>query len=373
VEDSLRFYLTLNHIGISARKVKNLVENKIDTLDKIKNLSASLLEKLKISEKQKDNIFSDKLKIKLENDLKWLNQSNENHIIHPKSPSFPPNLLQISDTPIVLYAIGNIELLSRQQIAIVGSRVCSTIAQQNAQNFAKCLVQSGVIVTSGMAKGIDSFAHIGALAGAIESKSTNSTIGVLGTGIDKIYPSENKNLYQNIAKNGVLVSEFALGTQPIHYNFPKRNRIISGLSLGVLVVEAGVKSGSLITAKIALEQNKEVFAIPGSIHNPVAKGCNHLIKQGAKLTENIEDILEELPFFFVGNTKTEEKKENPALKNLTQVQNTILENLGEEPLDIDSISIATQINTQTLMVEMLNLELLEIISSNGNKYHRIAW
>jgi DNA processing protein len=169
------------------------------------------------------------------------------------------------------------------------------------------------------------------------------------------------------------VSEFALGTQPIHYNFPKRNRIISGLSLGVLVVEAGVKSGSLITAKIALEQNKEVFAIPGSIHNPVAKGCNHLIKQGAKLTENIEDILEELPFFFVGNTKTEEKKENPALKNLTQVQNTILENLGEEPLDIDSISIATQINTQTLMVEMLNLELLEIISSNGNKYHRIAW
>jgi DNA processing protein len=206
-------------------------------------------------------------------------------------PDYPPLLMEIIDPPAILYVKGRVELLHLPQIAIVGSRNASLGANSNAFNLARALCDAGFVVTSGFALGIDKSAHEGALAAKV---SKGQTVAVMGTGIDRCYPARNQALLSAIVENAVALSELPFGTGPLRHNFPSRNRIISGLSLGVLVIEAGLQSGSLITARMAMEQGREVFAIPGSIHHPLAKGCHQLIRQGAKLTETVDDILEEL-------------------------------------------------------------------------------
>ena len=218
-------------------------------------------------------------------DLEWHEQPN-NHIITCHDPAYPVLLSQLPDPPPLLYVHGSVDLLSEPQLAMVGSRNPSRSGQQTAVDFARHLASAGLVITSGLALGIDAACHQGAL-------DVNApTIAVMGTGLDRVYPARHRDLALRIAEQGSLISEFPIGTSPQPGNFPQRNRIISGLCLGTLVVEAAIRSGSLISARYALEQGREVFAIPGSIHNPLARGCHYLIRQGAKLVETAEDVID---------------------------------------------------------------------------------
>jgi DNA processing protein len=217
----------------------------------------------------------------------WLEDPG-NHVVTLADAGYPPQLLQIPDPPPLLYVKGRIELLARASIAVVGSRNATAQGVANAEAFARTLADAGLTVVSGLALGVDAAAHRGGLGGAA------SSVAVLGTGADIVYPARNRALAHELAVRGALVSEYPLGMRALPGNFPRRNRVISGLAQGCLVVEAAVDSGSLITARLAAEQGREVFAIPGSIHSPLARGCHALIKQGAKLVESAADILEEL-------------------------------------------------------------------------------
>ena len=236
----------------------------------------------------------------IERTLDWA-EGADNHVLTLADAAYPPQLLEIADPPILLYAKGRISLLAGASIAIVGSRNASDQGLANAEGFSVALTEAGLTVVSGLALGIDTAAHQGSLRAAAAAAANRdcATVAVIGTGIDIVYPSRNRALAHAIAEAGCLLSEYPLGTPAIASNFPRRNRIISGLSRGVLVVEAAARSGSLITARMAVEQGRDVFAIPGSIHSPLARGCHQLIRQGAKLVESAQDILEELQGFAV--------------------------------------------------------------------------
>lgn len=224
----------------------------------------------------------------VEKNIAWRERAGNHHIITWRDENYPKQLHEIHAAPPLLYVKGNVEVLQSPQLAIVGTRHPTTIGSDVAYQFAEHLANKGLTITSGLAIGIDGISHRGALA------SKGKTVAVLGSGLDNIYPNRHKVLAEQICEQGAVISEFPTQEAPEAGNFPRRNRIISGLSLGILIVEAAVQSGSLITAKYALEQGREVFAIPGSIHNPLAKGCHALIKQGAKLVETSADIFEEL-------------------------------------------------------------------------------
>lgn len=232
----------------------------------------------------------DAMQSQIDKTLAWAELPG-NHILTLADARYPRALLSIADPPPLLYAKGRTELLSLAGVAIVGSRNATAQGLQNAERFAHALSAAGLCVISGLALGIDAAAHAGACS---SGSGQGSTIAITGTGLDLVYPAKHRALAHQIAEQGCLLSEYPLGTAAIASNFPRRNRLISGMSLGVLVVEAALQSGSLITARSALEQGREVFAIPGSIHSPLAKGCHQLIRQGAKLVESAQDILEEL-------------------------------------------------------------------------------
>ena len=219
--------------------------------------------------------------------MRWLSLEN-NYLVTLSDSYYPKSLLEINDPPPVLYAKGKLALLNQPSIAIVGSRNATMQGEENAEAFAKGLCSYGLCIVSGLALGIDGAAHRGAL------QANGSTIAVVATGLDIVYPSKHLDLAHQIAKHGLLISEFSLGETSKPENFPRRNRLISGLSLGCLVVEASLQSGSQITARLSTEQGREVFVIPGSIHSPTSKGCHQLIKQGAKLVDNLQDIIEDL-------------------------------------------------------------------------------
>jgi len=280
-------------------------------------------------------------------------------IITLADPRYPKALLQTEDPPTLLYVRGKPELLDTPSLAIVGSRNASPQGCQTARAFAKSLADSGFSIVSGLALGIDSAAHEGALETA---NPAVSTIAVIGTGADRLYPARNKELAQSIVEKGVIVSEFPLGTPAAAANFPRRNRIISGLSRGVLVVEAALQSGSLITARLAGEQGREVFAIPGSIHSPLSKGCHQLIRQGAKLVETATDILEEL-----GTEVSLSLRETaPASAD------PLLAALGYDPCSLDELSRRTQWPAEQLLPKLLELELAcQVSCLPGNRFQRL--
>ena len=230
-----------------------------------------------------------------ERDLRWL-EPPTHHLVRIVDPGYPPRLRTISQPPLLLFVRGGVELLGEPQLAIVGSRNPTRGGEDTAFRFAGALAQAGLVITSGLAVGIDAAAHRGAVAAARADVGggLGASVAVFGTGLDRVYPRRNLDLAVEVERIGAIVSEFPLGTPPRRDHFPRRNRIISGLSLGVLVVEAAVRSGSLTTARWAAEQGREVFAIPGSIHNPLARGCHRLIRDGAKLVESVGDVLEEL-------------------------------------------------------------------------------
>jgi len=276
------------------------------------------------------------------------------------SPEYPRLLLEIADPPPFLYVKGEISEYE-PGVAIVGSRHATAYGIQATKRLAKELAEQGVTVVSGMARGIDTEAHKGALGAGGKS------IGVLGCGIDLVYPAENRRLYDEMAEKGALVSEFPIGTGPHPRNFPRRNRIISGLSLGVLVVEAAERSGSLITANFALEQGREVFAIPGSITSGSSRGTNRLIKQGAKLVESVSDIMEELPPQGVATRF----QVQPKLLH-SPVEEKILTILGGTPVQIDEIAGKAGLTVQELSVILLRLELQGILLQLPGKLFTIS-
>ena len=288
--------------------------------------------------------------------LDWL-AIEGNHLVTLADAIYPKLLLEISNPPPVLLAKGNLALLAAPCIAMVGSRSSTPQGEKNAEDFAKALSEQGFTVVSGMALGIDGAAHRGAL------KGSGSTIAVVGTGLDIVYPSKHRDLAHEIVKKGLMISEFAIGTPSKPQNFPRRNRIISGLSLGCLVVEANIQSGSLITARLAAEQGREVFAIPGSIHSPVAKGCHLLIKQGAKLVDSTHDIVEELGFAAL----------NTPIKAEAIEDNLLLKAMGYDAVTLDVLMAITGLNTEVITSELLLLELDgKITKIAGGKYQRLG-
>jgi DNA processing protein len=289
-------------------------------------------------------------------DLDWA-KKEDCHIITLIDEGYPQQLKNIADPPPVIYVRGNIACLSQPQFAIVGSRNPTPGGKQNAYQFSKELSNRGLIITSGMASGIDAQAHIGAL------EANCKTIAVCGTGLDRIYPAKHKSLAHQISLKGALVSEFCIGTSPIANNFPRRNRIISGLSLGTLVVEASIKSGTMITAKLAVDQGREVFAIPSSIHNPLSKGCHQLIKQGAKLVDTIDDIIEELPLD-LGQLTTPLDVPN-CTNSVDKPPFVLLKYLSYDTMTIDEMVEKSGLNPQVITQELLLLELEDRVAKAG--------
>jgi DNA processing protein len=290
--------------------------------------------------------------------LGWAEQPG-NHLLTLADAAYPQALLTSADPPVLLYVKGRIELLNRPAFAIVGSRNATKQGEANAAAFAQALAGAGLTIVSGLAAGIDAAAHHGAL------ETSASTIAVIGTGVDRIYPAKNEALAREIAEKGCLVSEFALGTPPLAANFPRRNRLIAGMGRGCLVVEAAKQSGSLITARLAAEAGREVFAIPGSIHSPQSKGCHALIKQGAKLVESAQDILEELRWESVANPAT-----LPAVKEAET--DPILVALGGDPCDLDTLAARTSLPADALLARLLPLELDgRVAQLPGGRYQRL--
>lgn len=290
--------------------------------------------------------------------LKWLEHPS-NSVITLADPDYPSLLLNIPDPPPLLYLKGRRELLSSSALAIVGSRNATPQGLSNAEAFAAAASNAGLCIISGMALGVDTAAHRGGLHG------TAASIAVVGTGLDIVYPARNRELAHELAERGALISEFPLGTPAIGSNFPRRNRIISGMSRGCLVVEAALQSGSLITARQALEQGRDVFAIPGSIHSPLSRGCHALIKQGAKLVESAQDILEELGYQAISAAANDAAK--------TDVEGSaLLRYLGYDASDIDTLCVRSGLTAEAVSAMLLALELDGVVANlPGGRYQRI--
>lgn len=307
----------------------------------------------------------ERLQADIERARAWLAESADRHWLTLGDPRYPDALLQTADPPLLLYLQGRVELLRTRCLAIVGSRNPTAQGADNARGFAEHLARGGYTIVSGMALGIDAAAHRGALAAG------NGTIAVVGTGLDRVYPRGNRDLAHRIAESGLLVSEFPFGTPPLQPNFPQRNRIIAGLSLGTLVVEAALQSGSLITAAQAADANREVFAIPGSIHSPQSRGCHALIKQGAKLVETAQDVVDELGDLFSAAPPTASA---PALAPaLSASTDPVLEAMGYESIGLDALLARTGLATGALSARLLELELAgQVARLPGGTYQRRA-
>lgn len=309
--------------------------------------------------------------VRVDADQQWLAGDNH-HLITIRDGRYPARLKAIARPPVALFCVGDPDLLDTVQFALVGSRNPTPQGARHAHEFAATLARRGLVITSGLALGIDAAAHEGALA------AQGYTVAVCGTGLDRVYPARNRELAQRIAESGLLVSEFSPGMQALRENFPRRNRLISGLSLGVLVVEAAIKSGSLITARLALEQGREVFAIPGSVHNPLARGCHRLIREGAKLVEQADDILEEiagqisLPFA-TQPANVDNAGPNSAApadsEALDAEYRQLLKAMGHAPATVDELVERSGLTAETVSSMLLILELEgRVASAPGGAY-----
>jgi DNA processing protein len=310
-----------------------------------------------------ERLFAHDCAAAIEAALAWAEQP-DNRILTLADAEYPQALLSAADPPVLLYIKGDAALLSRPAFAIVGSRNATKQGEANAEAFAAALAGAGLAIVSGLAAGIDAAAHRGAL------QVDGPTIAVIGTGIDRIYPASNETLARAIAAHGVILSEFALGTPPLPANFPRRNRLIAGLAQGCLVVEAARQSGSLITARLAAEAGREVFAIPGSIHSPQSKGCHALIKQGAKLVESAQDILEELKWEKrIGAAPTAAVSPAPSFP---EEADPLLAVIGYDPVDLDTLSARSGLAPEALLARLLPLELDgRVAQLPGGRYQRL--
>ena len=331
--------------------------------------STSQLNKIQLNDAQISRIQNSDNK-EIERDLAWLDHADHG-ILFQDAINFPQQLLEISDPPYALFYIGDIDYLQQPQLAMVGSRTPTASGKQIAEDFAHHLSDAGLTITSGLAHGIDAACHQGALKGIA------GTIAVVANGLHTIYPKANTRLAEAISQNGCLITESPVGTEPHKGLFPRRNRIISGLSIGTLVTEAAVNSGSLITTRHAMEQGREVFAIPGSIHNPLAKGCHKLIKSGAKLVETAADILEELlplvnsiPIRHTSAADTCQSPEENSSDGLDSSYQTLLKHMEFEPVGIDELVERSNLNASDIASMLLILELKDQVVSQNGLYSR---
>ncbi len=293
--------------------------------------------------------------------FEWL-QAPERQVVPFQSAYYPPLLTQTASPPLFLFALGNVEHLLNPQIAVVGSRSPTPQGVANTRDLCHSLVDQGLTITSGLALGIDGEAHRAAL------EARGYTLAVTGTGLSRVYPAKHRNLAHLIKDNGVIVSECFPAEKVVAGCFPRRNRIIAGLTLGTLVVEAKKKSGSLITARLAMEEAREVFAVPGSIHNPLARGCHELIRQGAKLVENVEDIMEELPALAKAHSQASQTKSRPQLNPETA---EFLKFIDYETTSLDSISMRSELPIESVTNKLLLLELDGWIINTTGGYARL--
>ena len=363
LETLTKLRLLLDVEGIGPAKLFNLL-SKFQSLDNLLGSNYnSLLNVDGISQNLANRILKQfakypTFKTKISEELEKLKALGGNWLTF-WSENYPVNLKNIFDPPILLYYKGTLTSKDNNSIAIVGTRMASQYGKTYASRFAEELAQKEITIVSGMARGIDSAAHRGAL------NSGGRTLAIIGSGLDIIYPPENKHLFNQIAENGAVITEYKLGTKPDAQNFPKRNRIISGISLGTLVVETKIKGGALQTASFALDQNKEVFAIPGNLGKPQSEGSNLLIQKGeAKLVKNSNDILVEL------NLKIEPEvgKNIPKpVEDLNMFEQKIYEFLSDEPKHIDEIANATKINSADCLVHLLSLEFRSLIKQLPGK------
>jgi len=356
----IRYWLALPRIaGVGSQTLQRLLTHY--SPEQIFQASASQLGDLGLSDKKIEAIQTVSWDT-VDSDLQWLAEPG-NHLLTWYDERYPAQLKEIADPPPVLFVKGDPEYLSRPQIAMVGSRNPSSVGMNTALEFAKALAEAGYVITSGMALGIDAASHRGAL------NAGGATIAVVGTGLDRVYPACHKSLASDIVASGAMISEFPLTTRAKAGHFPRRNRLISGLCQGLLVVEAAQQSGSLITARLALEQNREVFAIPGSIHNPLARGCNALIRQGAKLVETAEDVFEELgqynqlhSIFNAQNAQTALDLEQQNLLNL----------IPYSPIAVDTLVQDSGFSVEAISSMLLVLELQGYVAAAaGGSYYRI--
>ena len=343
----------------------------------------------------------------LETTWSWLEADRQQRrIVVLGNPTYPPSLLTIEDPPLMLYLLGGqrnestgnsenegsnspsalvqyaqtaIDLIANSlasSIAIVGSRNPTPQGAANARHFAKAFSEAGLTVVSGLALGVDGAAHEGALDGLGPNDNRLATIAVVGTGLDRVYPKSHRDLAHRIAENGLIISEYPLGTPPLAENFPRRNRLIAGLAQGTLVVEAALKSGSLITARLAAEQGKDVFAIPGSIHSTQARGCHALIKQGAKLVESAQDVLEELKIPLPKQSTASSSashEDSTEADDLSDAENGLLAALGFDPVGLDALQARTGIPTAQLQADLMTLELEGLVSRlPGGLFQRLT-
>jgi DNA processing protein len=346
--------------------------------------SAAALQQV-VSAAQTQAILSEppQLPSQLQATVDWLSAGTPalRRIVTLSDAAYPESLLNIEDPPLMLYLVGRPVQHWPDAIAVVGSRNPTPQGLANARKFAECFVQSGFAVVSGLALGVDAAAHEGALDGARAGQFP--TIAVVGTGLDQVYPSRNLPLSHRIVEHGLLVSEYPIGTPPLAANFPKRNRIIAALSRGTVVVEAALKSGSLITAGQALEQGKDVFAIPGSIHSPQSRGCHALLKQGAKLVETAQDVLEELPL--TGHRSGARRNPAAASRELELEHgdemrdedlprgDELLSALGFDPVSLDGLVARTGIAASVLQARLLEFELRgDVARLPGGLFQRMA-
>ncbi len=307
----------------------------------------------------------------IEDALVWL-QAPGHHLLTLADSAYPPSLLETHDPPLLLYANGNPGLLRQPALAVVGARSATPAGMDNARAFSRHLASQGWCIISGLAQGIDAAAHEGALQAGPQG---GGTVAVLGTGIDKVFPAVNRPLAHRIAENGLLITEFPMGARGLKHHFPRRNRIVAGLARGVLVVEAAKHSGSLITARLATEAGREVFAIPGSIHSPLSRGCHALIRQGARLVESGQDILEELgaPRARPSDRQQDDSTSGPASAALPDNAADVLAALGHDPAHVDLLAARTGLDVSALNHTLLELEMSGIVArQHDGRYLRLA-
>jgi DNA processing protein len=366
----LKTWLQFHFARVSAVQVEKIINT-------FGSLEQSLLRPLQdwqkskiLTEKKLSYLFAEDIEEKTIEAINWQNQQEQQNIIVLDDDSYPKLLAEISNPPILLYVLGNLAILSDPQLGIVGSRNASKYGVSVTQDFAQHLASVGLTITSGLASGIDKAAHVGALNTEKNqvSPGRGTTIAVVATGLDRVYPAANRNLAHQIAQTGAIVSEYPLGTKPLARYFPERNRIISGLSVGVLVVEAALKSGSLITARLAMEQGREVFAVPNSINSAQSKGCHQLIRQGAKLVESGEDILEDLGAmlqlsFFTENSQSLAKKTD---------NSGLLEWIEYEPISLDELVVLSKMAVSDIQAQLIILEMADKIEAmSAGRWRRL--
>lgn len=356
--ETLHNWLTIASVGLGGQRYLQLSEH--ISLTELVALPASTLQQVGFTQRQAQLLCYEAPRW-VEQALQWQEESSDHYIIPFDHPCYPPLLKETQQPPLVLFVKGAPELLRQPQIAMVGSRSPSPTGRSVARQLAAELIQNGILVTSGMARGIDSECHQGAL------QAGGKTLAVLGHGLRQVYPSSNKQLAVDIAQSGALISEYFPNIRARAEFFPQRNRIVVGLSIGTVVVEAALKSGSLISAQLAADYNRDVFAVAGAFYNTQAAGCNYLIQQGAKLVTCVADILEERALF-VDNGLLNQQEKNSAL-DLCSAQ--LLDNLDEQPIPADVLAERVGITVTDVSITLLQLELAGRVAAVPGGYIRV--